>query len=88
MLVEQGGHLTFTVNWVQNVLNVIIQSERKMVRRMYITVRNNTLKFESAKFVPVKVKRKRKEITEFFRVSAIDRFLSMQLIYACKTRCT
>lgn len=37
MLVEQGGHLTFTVNWVQNVLNVIIQSERKMVRRMTAT---------------------------------------------------
>lgn len=37
MLVEQGGHLTFTVNWAQNVLNVIIQSERKMVRRMTTT---------------------------------------------------
>lgn len=34
MLVEQGGHLTFTVNWAHNVLNVIIQSERKMVWRM------------------------------------------------------
>ena len=34
MLVKHGGHLIFTVNSSRNVLNVITQSERQMVRRM------------------------------------------------------
>ena len=37
MLVEHGGYLTFPVNWAQNVLNKITQSERKMVLRMATT---------------------------------------------------
>ena len=34
MLVEHGGHLTFTVSWARNVLSEIAQSERKTVQRM------------------------------------------------------
>ena len=37
MLVEQGGHLKFTDNWAQNVLNEVQQSEKKMVKRMTTT---------------------------------------------------
>ena len=37
MLVEHGGHLTFTVNWLGNVFNEITRSEREMVRRMATT---------------------------------------------------
>lgn len=46
VMVEQGGHLTFTVNWAQNILNVIIQSERKMVRRMTTTLEIHITIFE------------------------------------------
>ena len=54
----------------------------------YITVGNNTLEFEGAKSVPMKGKGKGKQITGNCTVSAIGRFLPMQLIYTGKTiRC-
>ena len=52
----------------------------------YITVENNTLEFEGRKSVPVKGKRKGKQITGTFSVSTTGRFLPMQLICAGKTK--
>ena len=52
----------------------------------YITVGNNTLEFEGAKSIPVKVKGEGKQITGTFAVSATGRFLLMQLIYVDKTK--
>ena len=37
MLVEHGGHLKFTEDWAQNVLNGVQRSEKKMVKRMTTT---------------------------------------------------
>ena len=47
---------------------------------------NNTLEFEGAKSVPVKVKVEGKQTTVTFAVSATGRFLLMQLIYVDKTK--
>ena len=52
----------------------------------YITVGNNTLEYEGAKFITVKGKAKGKQIMETFAVSATARFLPMQLVYAGKTK--
>ena len=37
MLIEHGGHLQFTDNWTQNILNDVQRSEKKMVKRIATT---------------------------------------------------
>ena len=37
MLVEHRGHLQFTDNWAQNVLNEVQWSEKEMVKQMTMT---------------------------------------------------
>ena len=37
MLVNHGGHLEFTDNWVRNVLDKVQRSEKKMAKRMAMT---------------------------------------------------
>ena len=74
------------VKW-QNILpDLVLNFDQNPLS--YITVGNTTLKFESATSVPVKGKGKSKQITGTFTLSASEKFLPMQLIYAGKTeRC-
>ena len=37
MLVEHGGHLNFTDNWVRNVLNEVQRSKKRTAKRMATT---------------------------------------------------